>query len=107
MFDEGKHWIKTFEEAVRKVILLDGTNKLFAWIENDEIFFKDSYEGGEKDVVLICNFSPNYVTSVDKEQKMLIELIGRNHLKSLVNFMNSTFIPNIIEERSWPDNVRK
>ena len=64
MFDEGKHWIKTFEEAVRKVILLDGTNKLFAWIENDEIFFKDSYEGGEKDVVLICNFSPNYVTSV-------------------------------------------
>lgn len=58
-------------------------------------------------MALICNFSPNYVSSVDKEQKVLIELIGKNHLKTLVNFMNNTFIPNIIEERSWPDNVRK
>ena len=47
------------------------------------------------------------MSSVDKEQKVLIELIGKNHLKTLVNFMNNTFIPNIIEERSWPDNVRK
>ena len=32
MFDETKHWTKPFEEAVRKVLLLDGTNKLFVWI---------------------------------------------------------------------------
>jgi hypothetical protein len=50
-----------------------------------------------KDVVLIYNFSKNFVSSVDKEDKILIRLLGKNHLKTLVTFMNSTFIPNIIE----------
>lgn len=32
MFDESKHWIKPLEEAVRKLVLLDGSPKLFIWI---------------------------------------------------------------------------
>lgn len=107
MFDETKHWTKALEEAVRRVLLLDGTNKIFVWIDDDVVFFKDAYVVGDKDVALIYNFSQNYVSSVDKAEKLLIRLIGKNHLKTLVDFMNLTFIPNIIEERSWPDNVRK
>lgn len=84
------------------MILLDGSPKLFIWIENDKVHFEDSYEKDDKDVCLIYNFSKNFVSSVDKEDKILIRLLGKNHLKTLVAFMNSTFIPNIIEQNSWP-----
>ena len=93
---------------MRKILLLDGGNKLYVGIKDDVICYQNTFEEGEeRDMVVIYNFSPNYVSSVDKEQKVLIELLGKNHLKCLVQFMNSTFIPTIIEEKSWPDNVRK
>lgn len=47
--------------------------------------------------MLLYNFSKNYVSAVDKEEKILIRLIGKNHLKTLVNFMNTVFIPNILD----------
>lgn len=84
------------------MILLDGSPKLFIWIENDKVHFEDTCEKDDKDVCLIYNFSKNFVSSVDKEDKILIRLLGKNHLKTLVAFMNSTFIPNIIEQNSWP-----
>lgn len=107
MFDESKHWVKPLEEAVRKLILLDGSPKLYVWVIDDKVDFADAYKGGHDNVVLIYNFSHNYVSSVDKEEKILIKLLAKNHLKALVNFMNNTFIPQIIKEKSWPDNVRK
>ena len=73
----------------------------------DKVEFSDTFKGGDRDIVLIYNFSKNYVSSADKEQKLLIRPIGKNHLKALVNFMNNTFIPQIVKEKSWPDNVRK
>ena len=92
---------------MRKLILLDGTPKLFIWITDDKVDFAETYKGMEKDAVLVYNFSKNYVSAVDKEEKILIRHVGKNHLKCLVNFMNNTFIPQIIKEKSWPDNVRK
>ena len=92
---------------MRKLILLDESPKLFIWITDDHVHFSENYVGGEKDVVLVYNFSKNYVSGADKQDKVLIKHIGKNHLKSLVNFMNNTFIPQIIREKSWPDNVRK
>lgn len=56
----------------------------------------------DKDVVFVYNFSKNFVSSVDKEDKIIVRGLSKNHLKVLVNFMNSTFIPNIIEQSSWP-----
>lgn len=97
MFDESKHWTKPLEEAVKKLVLLDGTPRLFIWIDGDKVHFEDHYQKDQKDVVLIYNFSKNFVSSVDKEDKILIRLLGKNHLKTLVTFMNATFIPNIIE----------
>jgi hypothetical protein len=40
MFDESKHWTKPFEEAVQKLVLLEGSNKLFVWIEDDKVCFE-------------------------------------------------------------------
>jgi len=39
--------------------------------------------------------------------KILIRLIQKNKLKSLLQFMNTVFIPSIMTESSWPDNVKK
>ena len=41
------------------------------------------------------------------ESKVFVRRVEKNHLKSLVNFMNNTFIPSIMHENSWPDNVKK
>lgn len=32
MFDDSKHWSKPLEEAVKKLILLDGSPKLYVWV---------------------------------------------------------------------------
>lgn len=58
-------------------------------------------------MVLIYNFSKNFVSIVDKEEKILIRLLEKNHLITLVDFMNHEFIPKIVEQTSWPENVRK
>ena len=38
---------------------------------------------------------------------MIVRKIEKNHLKSLLSFMNNMFIPTIMNEKSWPDNVKK
>lgn len=40
MFDESKHWNKNLEEAVQKLILLDGSPKLFIWVADDKVYFE-------------------------------------------------------------------
>ncbi len=58
-------------------------------------------------MALIFNFGKDPVTSYDFERKVLIRKVEVNHLKSLVSFMNTIFIPSIMAENSWPDNVKK
>lgn len=91
---------------MRKLILRDGLIKLFIWVKEDVLYFNENTTDYD-DAVVIFNFSKNYVSNVDKEDKILIRYLGKNQLKTLVSFMNSTFIPNIMNETSWPDNVRK
>lgn len=33
--------------------------------------------------------------------------IASNHLKTLLNIMNNKMIPEILKDKSWPDNVKK
>lgn len=58
-------------------------------------------------MAVIYNFSTDVLTAKDLEMKMLIRLVQKNRLKSLLTFMNSIFIPSIMNESSWPDNVKK
>lgn len=58
-------------------------------------------------MVLIYNFAQEVVSMRDLEMKVLIRLIQKNKLKSLLQFMNTAFIPSITAESSWPDNVKK
>jgi len=59
------------------------------------------------DTAMVFNFSKDTVSILDVDRKMLVRLVQKNHLKSLVNFMNTIFIPSIMDEGSWPDNVKK
>ena len=58
-------------------------------------------------MALFYNFAHDVVTQRDLEMKILIRLIQKNKLKSLLQFMNTVFIPSIMTESSWPDNVKK
>lgn len=58
-------------------------------------------------MALFYNFAHDVVTQRDLEMKILIRLIQKNKLKSLLQFMNTVFIPSIMNESSWPDNVKK
>ena len=58
-------------------------------------------------MAVIYNFSTDILTLKDLDMKLLIRLIQKNKLKSLLIFMNSVFIPTIMNEGSWPDNVKK
>ena len=58
-------------------------------------------------MALFYNFAHDVVTQRDLEMRILIRLIQKNKLKSLLQFMNTVFIPSIMNESSWPDNVKK
>ncbi len=58
-------------------------------------------------MALLYNFATDVVLVKDLEMKILIRLVQKNKLKSLLTFMNTVFIPSIMNESSWPDNVKK
>lgn len=58
-------------------------------------------------MAVIYNFSSGIVTLRELDMKILIRLVQKNRLKSLLTFMNTVFIPSIMNEASWPDNVKK
>lgn len=47
-------------------------------------------------MALIFNFGREVVTAYDVENKILVRKVEKNHLKSLVSFMNTIFIPAIM-----------
>jgi len=51
----------------------------------------------QQDTVLVFNFGKEPVSIFDIEKKILVRKIEKNHLKSLVSFMNSIFIPSIMD----------
>lgn len=61
----------------------------------------------EVEVAILYNFSMEILTVKDLEMKLLVRLMQKNKLKSLLSFMNTVFIPSIMNEESWPDNVKK
>lgn len=108
-FDENKHWNKTLEEAIRKLCLAENLcSKLFVWIESEEVRFSNEVPHEIiHDTALVFNLGKEPVKAFEVDRKVLVRPVQKNHLKSLVSFMNSAFIPSIMEEGSWPDNVRK
>lgn len=52
----------------------------------------------ETDMAVLYNFSTDIVTAKDLDMKLLIRLIQKNKLKSLLTFMNTVFIPSIMNE---------
>ena len=108
MFDEAKHWGRDIENTIRRIILLKDDPKLFVWIENDKLYYsKEADVSLQIDMAILYNFSTDIVTFRDLDMKILIRQIQKNKLKSLLNFMNTVFIPTIMNEDSWPDNVKK
>jgi dynein heavy chain len=109
MFDESKHWTKPLEDAVKSLCLAEiMCSKLFVWICEDETKFSTEVPHEiATDTAIIFNFSKDIVTAYDFERKILVRKIEKNHLKSLVGFMNTIFIPAIMNEGTWPDNVKK
>lgn len=76
---------------------------MFIWIQNDKVFHSDELDPlQESDSAIIFNFSPEPITVQNMEFKILIKLVQKNHLKSLLSFMNNAFIPSIMVEDSWP-----
>jgi hypothetical protein len=49
-------------------------------------------------MAVIINFANHVVTTRDLDVKVLIKLIQKNRLKSLLTFMNTIFIPCIMNE---------
>jgi len=81
---------------------------LFVWIENDTLYSaKEMDPNKEIDFAMLYNFSSYVVTQRDLDMKILIRLVQKNKLKSLLIFMNRVFIPSIMNESSWPQNVKK
>ena len=96
------------ESTIRNIILLKEDPKLFVWIENDTLYSaKEMDPNKEIDFAMLYNFSSYVVTQRDLDMKILIRLVQKNKLKSLLIFMNRVFIPSIMNESSWPQNVKK
>ena len=89
MFDE-KHWTKELEEEVIRLCLGEELcSKLFIWINGESVAW--SREVPKEiigDTALVFNFSNGPVSMVDMEQKIMVREVKKNHLKSLVLFMN-------------------
>ena len=108
MFDSSKHWTPALEEAVKRLCLLDEFGlKLFVWISEDHVYFETEVPKGiSYDTAVIFKVCKEELIELD-ESKLIVRKIEKNHLKSLLNFMNHMFIPTIMTEKSWPDNVKK
>ena len=77
------------------------------WICDDKVYFETEVPKGIiYDTAVIFKISKEELTELD-ESKIIVRKIEKNHLKSLLNFMNNIFIPTIMAEKSWPDNVKK
>jgi nucleoside diphosphate kinase len=108
MFDSAKHWTADLEQEVKRLCLLEEIGlKLFVWVNQDKVCYDQEVPRGITiDTAVIFKVTPEELISLD-ESKIIVRKIEKNHLKSLVGFMNSTFIPTIMNEKSWPDNVKK
>ena len=93
---------------MKRLCLLDDIGlKLFVWINQDQVFFDtDVPRGITIDTAVIFKITREELTHLD-ESKIIVRKIEKNHLKSLLQFMNNMFIPTIMGEKSWPDNVKK
>ena len=93
---------------MKRLCLLDEFGlKLFVWVCDDQVFFETEVPKGiTYDTAVIFKISKEELTELD-DSKILVRKIEKNHLKSLLNFMNNLFIPTIMAEKSWPDNVKK
>ena len=108
MFDSSKHWTAALEQEVKRLCLLDEFGlKIFIWVSEDQVFFDSEVPRGiAHDTAVIFKISKEELTELD-DSKLIVRKIEKNHLKSLLSFMNNMFIPTIMSEKSWPDNVKK
>lgn len=73
------------------------TFKLFVWLEGDETRWSSEIPHRiEHETAVLLNFGKQEIHSYDVETKMYVRRVEKNHLKSLVTFMNNTFIPSIM-----------
>lgn len=109
MFDSNKHWNGALEEEVKRLCILEEAGlMLFISIEKDAVKFTPNVPLEIKeDTAVVIKLTSECITQLDIETKILVRKIEKNHLKSLVSFMNNLFIPTIMAEKSWPDNVKK
>jgi hypothetical protein len=109
-FDENKHWTPELEDVVRKFMKDSAFTKLFVWSEREHIKHSLSdppaVESDEEFIFFLkCSLEPVTLQSVNNV--LFYKKVQSNYLKSLLSVMNAHFIPKLVKDGSWPDNVKK
>lgn len=107
------HWTESVEDSFRSFLSRSDRTHLFAFINDNELQFiwtgvaQFELKSVEEMIYVLKVNEGQKITAENFKDLLFVKEFQFNYLKTVLNLMNSSFIPVFSKEGNWPESVKK